>query len=106
MSMSDLIRSVPGGMLGLQSTSGGLLRQLPEPRSSTGAWVSALTTTVGNVASTALGATSALGGGEFGQLLTLQMEVQKEMAEVSMLSNISKSQHETEMAPIRNLRVG
>lgn len=106
MSIGELIRSAPGGMLGIQSTSGGLLRQLPEPRNSTGTWGAALTSTVGNVANAAIGATASLGGGEFGQLLALQMQVQKEMAEVSMLSNISKSQHETEMAPIRNLRVG
>jgi hypothetical protein len=44
--------------------------------------------------------------GDFQSLLNAQMEVQRVMAMVSMESNISKSRHETEMAPIRNLRVG
>ena len=106
MSIGTMIRSVAGGVIGLQPTTGGLLRQLPEPRSALGTWGKTLSSTVNGVAQAATSATSSLAGGEFGALLELQMQVQREMAAVSMVSNISKSKHETEMAPIRNLRVG
>jgi hypothetical protein len=39
-------------------------------------------------------------------LLNKQLEVQKEMMMTSMISNVNKSKHETEMAPVRNIRVG
>jgi hypothetical protein len=42
---------------------------------------------------------------DFLSLLELQINAQKEMQSVSMMSNIEKSKHETRMTPIRNLRV-
>ena len=39
-------------------------------------------------------------------LLEKQIEVQQQMQQVSMYSNIEKSKHETQMAAIRNVRVG
>jgi hypothetical protein len=39
-------------------------------------------------------------------LINAQLEVQKQMMLTSMISNVHKSRHETEMAPVRNIRVG
>jgi len=39
-------------------------------------------------------------------LLNQQMQIQLLMQHVSMQSNILRSQHEMEMAPIRNMRLG
>lgn len=43
--------------------------------------------------------------GSYAELLTLQIEVQQQMAAVSMVSNIEKSKHETKMAAVRNIRI-
>lgn len=42
---------------------------------------------------------------EYGMLLSVQLEAQREMQLVSMVSNIHRSRHEAEMAAIRNLRL-
>jgi hypothetical protein len=44
--------------------------------------------------------------GDYANLIGLQMQMQKEMMEVSMVSNVLKSKHEAQMAPVRNIRVG
>jgi hypothetical protein len=43
---------------------------------------------------------------DYSKLLTQQQQMQKEMMEVSLISNILKSKHEAQMAPVRNIRVG
>jgi hypothetical protein len=43
---------------------------------------------------------------QYSPLLEKQLEVQVQMQLVSLYSNIEKSRHETEMAAIRNTRVG
>ena len=43
---------------------------------------------------------------DFQSLIELQLQAQKEMMLVSMVSNVEKSKHETQMAPVRNIRVG
>jgi hypothetical protein len=108
MSIGSMITQASQGVWGLRSASTSLLRQPPEPRSSTGAWGAVATAAMSGVGSAVGSTISALGGGagDFGALLTMQIEVQRQMAVVSMLSNVEKSKHETEMAPIRNLRVG
>lgn len=45
-------------------------------------------------------------GSDYTKLLTQQQQMQKEMMEVSLISNIMKSKHEAQMAPVRNIRVG
>ena len=40
------------------------------------------------------------------ELLVRQLEMQEQFQSVSLISNIEKSKHETQMAPIRNIRVG
>ena len=57
---------------------------------------------LGSVASDGLGMIS----GENAALIQLQLETQREMMYTSMVSNIEKSRHETQMAPVRNIRVG
>jgi hypothetical protein len=60
-----------------------------------------------NVATATLGGVLGMGGmTDIPGLLNKQMEIQMIMQLVSMESNISRSKHETEMAPIRNMRVG
>ena len=55
----------------------------------------------------ALDSASNLSGmGDFTGLLQQQIEIQRVMQIVSMASNVERSKHETEMAPIRNMRVG
>jgi hypothetical protein len=42
----------------------------------------------------------------FQHLISAQIQVQLEMQQVSMVSNIEKSRHESRMAAVRNIRVG
>ena len=93
-----------------------LSRYLPEPATrgtskygDTFRIATTAATAIAGVAGNALtgGALGGLSGvGDFQDLISKQVEVQKEMQKTSMTSNIEKSKHETKMAPIRNLRVG
>jgi hypothetical protein len=88
--------SVPGSQF---------VRYAPEPRSAGGFWSQAsnafsfVSSTLGNL-------TAVPGAEQFQALLQEQMRVQMVMQVVSMQSNLLKSQHETEMAAVRNMRVG
>ena len=76
-------------------------RMMPTPKSST---AKSVFSTLGDVASSALGMNgSSLG--EYADLINTQIQMQQEMMTVTMVSNIEKSQHETRMAPVRNIRV-
>lgn len=44
------------------------------------------------------------GGSDFAQLLQLQERMQRESAQFNTLSNVSKTEHETRMAAIRNMK--
>lgn len=48
-----------------------------------------------------------LGGitGEMGELLAQQKEMQEQMMKISLVSNVMRTEHETKMAAVRNLRV-
>jgi len=80
-------------------------RYAPEPRSGGSFWTQArdalsfATSTVANLAAVP-------GAEQFQSLLQEQMRVQMVMQVVSMESNLLKSRHETEMAAVRNMRVG
>lgn len=107
MTMIPSIRSLSDGSVGVSVGSSPLLRSAPEPRSSLGTWAG----TAGSVLASVGGAlptigSSVLDGGSITNLLNQQIQVQQVMQTVSMASNIARSQHETEMAPIRNMRVG
>jgi hypothetical protein len=113
MSLVDTVRFASDGSWGIQNRDSGLMRQPPEPRNSAGRWGQVLASTLSSAAGTVLGATGVggIGGGlgdvsQFQDLLGEQMRIQLIMQTVTMESNISKSKHEIEMAPIRNMRVG
>ena len=44
------------------------------------------------------------GGGDLGNLLQLQLEVQERMQRFTMLTNIAKTEHESRMSAVRNMR--
>ena len=107
-----MIKGASDGNWGVGMQGSDLVRFPPEPRNSTfGQWGRAALTSASSIGGAVLGVATGVGSGasgmgDFQSLLNTQMEVQRVMAMVSMESNISKSRHETEMAPIRNLRVG
>jgi hypothetical protein len=57
-------------------------------------------------ASTLLPGGAMLGSSDLTDLLTTQFQLQQQMQLVSMISNIQHAEHEMEMAPIRNMRIG
>ena len=78
-------------------------RMTPAPKSNA---VKSFFNTLGNAATSALaGATGGSSLGEYSELINMQIQMQQEMMTVTMVSNIEKSQHETRMAPVRNIRV-
>lgn len=101
MSSSISIKPMLTG-LGLSVGGSVLARTLPEPRSSLAQWGRAAV----NTGMDAIGTLVGSGGEDLTQLLNMQIEIQRQMQVVSMISNVAKSQHETEMAPVRNMRVG
>ena len=100
------IKSSPYGGYGISANNSTLLRVAPEPRNSLGSWMQSVASAGLSVASSAVPGLSAVGGSEMQDLLNMQIQVQREMQIVSMFSNVERSKHETEMAPIRNMRVG
>ena len=100
----EQITGVAGGV-SLPSSEEINARYVPEP-STTGTGLFAdvvkkATDFAGNLA----GLQSGLSVGSFEQLIAEQLQVQLEMQQVSMISNIERSRHETKMTPLRNLRV-
>lgn len=82
--------------------SSSLERFQPEPKNRLGLDFSAvLNGVVGAAASTFSGVDPG-----YVALINKQIETQQQMQLVSMESNIEKSKHETQMAAIRNVRVG
>lgn len=99
--MSSSIKPLLAGF-GISTGASLLARALPEPRSSLAQWGKA---TVG-AGMDAIGTLVGTGSSDLGNLLNMQIQIQREMQVISMASNIAKSQHEMEMAPVRNMRVG
>ena len=90
------------------ATSGRLTHYLPEPKSSVGGTFQSIVRQVASsVASVGTGGMVDLGslGTDFQELLVQQMEAQRQMMSLSMLSNVERTKHETKMAAVRNLRV-
>lgn len=92
--------------LGAHIDSGTLGRFIPEPASNAGRIFRGVLGGVASVAGQVLGGTASGLNSEDQSLLQLQVEMQKEMQLMTMYSNIEKSRHETQMAAIRNIRVG
>jgi len=82
-----------------------LERFKPEPKSRLGLSFGDVVQGATKVASDALGFIPGLDS-SYTSLLNKQIETQQQMQMVSMESNIEKSKHETQMAAIRNVRVG
>ncbi|MBN8550217.1 MAG: hypothetical protein J0M12_12940 [Deltaproteobacteria bacterium] len=83
-------------------TSTSLQRFQPEPRSSLGLdFTTVLRSVAGAAGSTLTGIDP-----NYAALMSKQIETQQQMQLVTMESNIEKSKHETQMAAVRNIRVG
>lgn len=106
MSTLHTVSLPSSGSWGVAMTGSPLLRIPPEPRSSSGTWLSSAASAVSSLGQAALGVTGLGNGADITNLLNQQIQIQQVMQTVSMASNIARSQHETEMAPIRNMRVG
>ncbi len=101
MSSSISLKSLSSGALGIATGTSKLLRALPTPKNTAASFGQNLVSTGLNVAS------ELVSGGDLSltDLLNTQIQVQREMQVISMASNVSKSEHEMSMAPIRNLRL-
>ena len=78
---------------------------LPEPaRTGVGLFQDAINT-VANAGQNALSGSDLSSAGSFASLIETQIEIQKELQAATMVSNVEKSKHEANMAPIRNIRV-
>jgi hypothetical protein len=106
MSANTSIKPLSSGGYGLALSGSSLLRALPEPRNSLASWGNSLLSTGATIASSLVPGGDVLGMNNLTDLLNMQIQIQREMQVISMASNIEKSRHETEMAPIRNMRVG
>ena len=84
------------------SSAGSFEYIMPEPRSSIGNTFGNVLRSAASVAATATGF-GGFGGGVYA-LLDQQMQVQREMQTISMISNVERSKHEMRMAAIRNMR--
>jgi len=83
-----------------------LLRFIPQPKTSSAFNFQSLLSGVANIASSSLGISSGSLSLEYQDLLQQQLETQRQMFLMSLYSNLEKSKHETQMAAVRNIRVG
>lgn len=103
--------SIPSGPVIQQDSS---YRFIPEPQTSStfgmiqdaARGFASVASAISSNAGSALGTIAPEMGGQFQDLISLQLDAQKQMMLVSMVSNIEKSKHETQMAAVRNIRVG
>ena len=99
----DGISSIPI-LDGLKIASSPLLRFAPEPRS--GIDFQSLLKAVSALAGTVIAPAAGGLNGDYQELLQEQLEVQRQMFLMTLYSNLEKSRHETQMAAVRNVRVG
>lgn len=94
------------GVSGLDSLTLGssVANSTVAPRSSS-SFGSMIQSVLGNVLGKTVGASTGIDP-QYSALLEKQLEMQEQMQLVSLYSNIIKSQHETQMAAVRNIRVG
>jgi len=105
MSSISLVSS-SNGNLGVSVNASSLFRTAPEPRNSLGSAVKSLAATGADIMGSVVPGLDTFVGTGLDTLLNQQMQIQLMMQQVSMVSNISRSQHEMEMAPVRNMRLG
>lgn len=101
--MSDINGNFAIRVLQPAASASGLGRLIPEPKNRVNFNFGALLKAAGEVASQA----GTLVGidPEYKALLEQQMEMQQQMMLVSMQSNVMRTEHETQMSVVRNLRV-
>lgn len=80
-------------------------RYLPEPATTKTGAFSDFMDVAGAVGSAAMAGVGGLMGGSAGGLIGAQLEAQREMMMITMISNIERSKHETKMSAVRNMRV-
>jgi len=105
MSTVSLVQTSDGGY-GISTGNSPMLRVAPEPTNSFGALARDVATTGLSIARAVIPGGDAIASQDLTGLLAMQIQIQQEMQTVSMISNVERSRHETEMAPIRNMRVG
>jgi len=93
MEIGDINQIAQGVIDGTTAVS----RYLPEPLAEGVSFVS-------NLAGAALSGNE-LASQSSDQLIAQQIELQREMLQVTLFSNLERTRHETQMAPVRNLRV-
>jgi hypothetical protein len=81
-----------------------LRRYIPEPKNSLSLSFRKVLEGLGQVARKAAPMAEGVDT-EYADLLAQQMELQKQMLLVSLESNLSRTEHETQMAAVRNMRV-
>lgn len=91
------------GIYNMHDRATSLGRFIAQPRNRLG-------TTFGKVmevASAAVKSAGAISGvdGDYAAILQQQMEMQRQMMTVSMISNVERTRHETNMVGVRNMRV-
>lgn len=96
--MNDINGSSSGGYPQLRI--GDYARFIPEPKSGLDTFQS-----VARAVSTIAGGLVGIDP-EYRSLIEKQLQLQEQMQRVSMESNLARTEHETEMTPIRNLRLG
>lgn len=86
--------------------SSGLTRYTPIPETESSSGFSDVLNTVGDTLSTVGNVAGSVFGmqSEFQDMIGLQIYWQQQMQKVTLTSNIIKSEHETKMAAIRNVR--
>ena len=87
---------------GLAGAAATVSRFIPEPQSRVANLFSGV---MRAVAGTVVPGASGINP-EYQDLISKQIEVQEQMQLVSLVSNVEKSKHETQMAAVRNLRAG
>jgi len=103
----DTVNIGTAGAWGIGVQGSDLVRYPPEPRNTVGSWIQKAAGAASSVLGTAVDTAGAFGGAtDIQSLLQQQIEIQRVMQTVSMISNVERSKHETEMAPIRNMRLG
>ena len=85
--------------------SNAALRYLPEPASSGVGLFRDVMQAVKSLGTSAVGGVQASIGGDYRELLELQIQAQRELQTTTMVSNIEKAKHESKMAALRNIRV-
>ena len=106
--MSDANSVIGTAVKGIMDNATSLEHLVPKPQNRAAGVFKTVLNAVGSVASSLIGQGAGMQGIDLGyqEILATQIETQNQMQLVSLYSNIEKSKHETQMAAVRNVRVG